>query len=171
MAGKNLWRKYKYRSVTEAQERKAAKSCVFVSHSSTNAESAREVEDYLRNDIGVNTYFDEDDPGLNNMSSNDPEKVVRHIKKGLNISTHLIVLLSDHAKLSWWVSYEYGYADALNKSMGYIKLEDINLPDFVKTQTIIETAGQLREWAKEISAQSYLENKSYDLPFITGLPL
>mgnify|MGYP003303447278 CR=1 FL=1 len=59
--------------------------------------------------------------------------IVESVKKGLKYSTHLLCLISDKTRLSWWVPYEIGIADNKNLNIATLKLNTTDdIPSFLK---------------------------------------
>ena len=86
--------------------------CVFISHKKDDEEVACLIGNFLMNEININIYLDINDCELKeSVILEDNEKIVDSIKTGLECSTHLLCLVSEKTKLSWWVPYEVGYAD------------------------------------------------------------
>ncbi len=116
-------------------------TCVFISHKSQDSEDAKAVADCIRS-YGIDVYIDLDDQGLKLASvTDDSAGIVEHIQKGLSVSTHLLALISDNTRDSWWVPYEIGYAKKANKKISSLLLGNINdeIPDYLKIE---ETLSQ-----------------------------
>ncbi len=110
-------------------------TCVFISHKSTDTEVAAAIAAYIK-DCGIDVYIDVNDEGLQIASqNNDSQEIVSHIQKGLRLSTHVLALISDDTKESWWVPYEIGYGDKAGKEISSMLLEQDevdNFPDYLK---------------------------------------
>ena len=79
---------------------------VFISHQKKDADTARVIADYLQ-DSGIDVYFDQYDLSINRS---DPQSVVNSIKRGIENSTHMLVLFSSNTFGSMWIPWEIGYA-------------------------------------------------------------
>ena len=87
-----------------------SKVCVFISHKSSDMDAAEAVARYLMlNNIDV--YLDKKDSDLQKKTKEkDAQGIVDSIEKALKCSTHILILVSDQTKESWWVPYEVGYS-------------------------------------------------------------
>lgn len=63
---------------------------VFISHQKNDSDAARAIADYLQ-DAGIDVYFDQYDSSINRS---DPHSVVSAIKRGIENSSHMLVLFS-----------------------------------------------------------------------------
>ena len=101
---------------------------VFISHQKRDSEAAKVVADYLQ-DAGIDVYFDQYDSSINRS---DPQSVVNAIKRGIENSTHMLVLFSPNTFGSMWVPWEIGYAYNSVVTLNVVRLigvEKGNLPD------------------------------------------
>ncbi len=115
------------------------KCCVFISYKKEDQEAAKNIGTYLTDIVGVNIYLDTEDCILKEaVSEENDQKIVKSIHKGLSSSTHMICLVSDKTKLSWWVPYEIGYADKQNINVAVLKLKNVNdIPSYVKIKKVL----------------------------------
>lgn len=121
--------------------------CVFICHRSTDKPAARAVDELLRS-WGFNTYFDENDTGLQAaFIAGDAEETVRRIDDGLIWSSHLLGVVSASTMKSWWVPYEIGSARARDKKIAHLMLEVAPLPDYIKIGRILTSQFDLWSWA------------------------
>lgn len=118
-------------------------SCVFISHQKNDAVAARKIADYL-NKAGIDVYFDEYDGSINRA---DPKSVVAAIKRGLDASSHLLVLLSSNALASTWVPWEVGYG--YHKKVVGLTLKEVayaSLPEYLQVIQIVKGINSLNEF-------------------------
>lgn len=113
--------------------------CIFISHQQKDKESARKIADYFI-DNGIDVYFDEYDNDLKiHHQSKDPKAVTDSIRRGINNSSHMLVLISANTLYSSWVPLEIGYGyDKTDLSV--LCLKGINkgtLPEYVKCAKIV----------------------------------
>ena len=88
------------------------RTCVFISHKKEDESAAIAIGNFLVEQVGVNIYLDLNDCELKEaVSAENDQKIVESVKTGLEYSTHLLCIVSDRTKLSWWVPYEIGYAE------------------------------------------------------------
>ena len=114
--------------------REQREKCVFISHKKEDEQAAIDIGNFLMEVVGVNIYLDIWDEDLQAATKTENDRlVVDSIKEGLECSTHLLCLISDKTRLSWWVPYEIGIADNKNISIASLKLKSINdIPSFLK---------------------------------------
>ncbi len=113
--------------------------CVFISHQKSDAVEAKKIADYLLS-VDVDVFFDEYDKELRIYhQSNNPAKVTQSILKGINNSSHMLVIVSHNTIKSQWVPFEIGYG--YNKTdLSVICLMGIpqgGLPEYIRTVNII----------------------------------
>ena len=101
-------------------------------------------------DKGINVYFDENDPILS-KEYKSPDEVVNAIKKGLEKSTHMIIVLSKMTLESNWVPWEVGFTSAKDKEYRLLRLSDVkgNIPEFY---TIAKTLNDYDDLDKYLSS-------------------
>lgn len=123
-----------------------SKPCVFISHKKEDADFARHLSDYVM-ERGINVYFDENDPILA-KEHRSPGEVVNAIKKGLEKSTHMIIVLSKITLESNWVPWEVGFASAKDKEYRLLRLNDVfeNIPEFYKVAKILNDYDDLNKY-------------------------
>ena len=120
--------------------------CVFISHKKEDADFARNLSDYVM-ERGINVYFDENDPILA-KEHKSPGEVVNAIKKGLEKSTHMIIVLSKKTLESNWVPWEVGFASAKDKEYRLLRLNDVlgEVPEFYKVAKILNDYEDLNNY-------------------------
>lgn len=126
---------------------------VFISHQKLDRNQAEEIANYLRR-ANIPVYFDEYDRELQQAAlSNDPNGVVRAIKKGIKDSTHMLCIVSPNTLSSEWVPFEIGYGHdiIILASLTLKGIADSDLPDYIKTAPIIRGFRDLVEFLKEHS--------------------
>lgn len=124
--------------------------CVFISHKKEDTDFARHLSDYVM-DKGINVYFDENDP-IFVKEHKSPDDVVNAIKKGLEKSTHMIVVLSKMTLESNWVPWEVGFASAKDKEYRLLRLNDVNgvIPEFYTIAKILNDYDDLDKYLSSI---------------------
>ena len=137
--------------------RESNKYCVFISHKKEDELAAIEIGNYLLNTVGINIYLDIRDCTLKEAvgDAND-KKIVDSIKKGLKLSTHLLCLISEKTKLSWWVPYEIGIADISNLDIASLKLKAVDdVPSFLRTHKVLLNISDFLQYASGITPLAY----------------
>ena len=124
--------------------------CVFISHKKEDESAAIAIGKFLMYTAGVNIYLDILDDKLQSATkTNDDKAIVQSIKTGLENSSHLLCLISDKTKLSWWVPYEIGIADQQTKNIASLKLNTTDdVPSFLKIHT---TFYNIKEFIRYIT--------------------
>ncbi|WP_064967020.1 toll/interleukin-1 receptor domain-containing protein [Tenacibaculum ovolyticum] len=119
--------------------------CVFISYQNNDKSHAKKVADYLLK-AGINVYFDEYDSDLKlSNQSNNPGQVTNALTKGINNSSHMLVIVSPTTMKSNWVPFEIGYGyDKTDLSVLTLKGIPKNaIPDYIKTANIIRDIWDL----------------------------
>ena len=123
------------------------KALVFVSHRQADAHAARAVAQVLVEVADVDVYLDAFNTAL--AASGDPAAVTDVIDFGLNVCTHLLAVVSDNTRGSWWVPYQVGVARNRPVPCGFTLLETVqDLPEYLRTADIVQDADELVRWAK-----------------------
>ncbi len=135
--------------------------CVFISHKYEDMDAARIISKYIM-DSGIDVYLDDNDTGLQKaVNNNDSERIVSCIETGLQNSTHILILVTENTRNSWWVPYETGYAKYGNKSIASLLLKNVyEFPDYLKIETTLDGYSDLSKYIKSIknSYQTLLES-------------
>ena len=137
---------------------KYSKVCVFISHKKEDQEAAEAIGNYLLTEVKVNIYLDTHDADLREaVSVENDNAIVQLIQKGLNRSTHLLCLVSDQTRLSWWVPYEIGIADISSTALGKMKISTLKLkgtediPSFLKIHEVLLSSEDFKQYADNLS--------------------
>lgn len=131
-----------------------AAPCVFISYQRDDEKYAELVADYILGK-GIDVYFDKYDSSLRltNETSN-PTAVTASIRKGLQFSTHMLVLISQNTSKSYWVPFEIGYSyDKMDTNQKILKHKNVSLndlPAYVKTREIYTASSQLDTFLSSI---------------------
>ena len=127
--------------------------CVFISHRSADKALAEELGDYI-NGAGLDVYLDKFDAELQQETQRKhAASVVWHIQKAISVSTHVLVLLSEATRESWWVPYEIGYAKRCGRKIASLNdivpvvhrnygahgsfSQHIELPEYILTEEML----------------------------------
>lgn len=119
--------------------------CVFISHQKADKNAARKIADYLLA-ADIDVYFDEYDRDLKLHHQNDnPKAVTSSICKGINNSSHMLVLVSPSTLNSRWVPFEVGYGyDKTDLRVLCLKgIPKGELPEYIRAATIIRDIWDL----------------------------
>jgi hypothetical protein len=127
--------------------------CVFISHQQKDKDAAKKIADYLiKADIDV--YFDAYDGDLRiHHQSNNAKAVTDSIRKGINNSSHMLVLVSPNTLHSTWVPFEIGYGyDKTDLFVLCLKgIPNGGLPEYIRTAKIIRDIYDLNNFTGDIS--------------------
>lgn len=129
--------------------------CVFISHQQKDKQEAKKIADYLIN-AGINVYYDEYDSDLkDNHQSNNAKGVTDSIKRGINNSSHMLVLVSPNTLYSTWVPFEVGYGyDKTDLCVLCLKGISKSLPEYLKAAKIIRDIYDLNGLISNVTAIS-----------------
>lgn len=136
------------------ESKKLSEHCIFISHKYEDLDAAREISEYIK-DSDIDVYLDDNDDGLQEaVKNNDSEGIVRCIEKALQNSTHILILVTENTRESWWVPYETGYAKCKKKSIASLLLKHVNeFPDYLKIERTLEGYCDLSKYIKSIKNQ------------------
>lgn len=126
--------------------------CIFISHQQKDKDDAKKIADYLLK-AGVDVYFDEYDGDLRiHHQSNNPVGITNSIKKGINNSSHMLVIVSPNTLYSTWVPFEVGYGH--DKTVLYVLclkgIQKGGLPEYIKTAKIVRDIYDLNNFTGNI---------------------
>lgn len=147
MEGRNLFKSRWVESFGSKSTSAGPYLGVFISHSRHDKEKAREVADALRASK-VDYYFDENDADLQLADEQgDHLKVVRCIENGQKACSHLLGIITENTRDSWWVPYEIGSATGRAQDCAHlIDGEVTKLPSYIKAARILANRDEMREW-------------------------
>ena len=126
---------------------------VFISHQKKDSEAAKVVADYLQ-DAGVDVYFDQYDSSINRS---DPPSVVNSIKRGIENSSHMLVLFSPNTLGSMWVPWEIGYAYNSPITLGVLRMKGVakdKLPEYLKVVKLVSDIWDLNQLISNVTKTS-----------------
>lgn len=154
-----------YFDLNESQRRMFSvtdKKRIFISHKKEDRDYAKKVAEYVM-DAGIDVYFDEFDSSINR---NDPNSVVSAIKRGMELSTHMIVIFTNKALNSHWIPWEIGYGDATSTEIRIFKMNDIkraDLPEYLQVTKVLYDIYDLNNFIAEVkrTSKEILINEGY----------
>lgn len=147
----------RYYSATKYESRSKVLSlgvkCIFISHQQRDKDAAKKIADYLI-EAGIDVYFDAYDGDLRiHHQSNDAKAVTDSIRKGINNSSHMLVLVSPNTLYSTWVPFEIGYGyDKTDLFVLCLKgIPKGGLPEYVRSATIVRDIHDLNNLISRVS--------------------
>jgi len=122
-------------------------NCVFISHKYEDLDAAREVASYIM-DYGIDVYLDDCDCKLQKaVNMHNPKEIVSCIENGLDKSSHILVLVTENTRMSWWVPYETGYAKKGDKEIASLLLKEADeFPDYLQIEKTLSGLKDLTEF-------------------------
>lgn len=121
--------------------------CIFISHKSDDKPVAMAIADAIMN-AGIDVFIDVNDTVLRRATEqNNNEQIVEEIERAMEVSTDILVIISEKTKKSWWVPYEIGYSKRGNTNITSLVLKDVNgIPEYLKMEPVIHTIEELQEY-------------------------
>lgn len=134
--------------------------CVFISYQRKDESYASDVAKYIMS-MQVDVYFDLEDNDLKQISQIiNPEAVTNAIRKGLNQSDYMIVIVSPNTYTSPWVPFEVGYAyDKKGDKMKILRHKGIlkeSLPSYLKVKELLDGAASLNRFLGSIRKEHFI---------------
>lgn len=128
-----------WRDLTEVKTEQVP--CVFISYQRKDEKYAGDVANYIMSKK-IDVYFDLEDNDLKKQNQRtDPKKVTEAIKKGLNRSDYMLVVVSPDTYRSLWVPFEVGYAyDKKGDKMKLLRHKGIDketMPAYLKVKELL----------------------------------
>lgn len=116
------------------QDKERSKICFFISHKEEDTDAAIALGKHITDDFGFNIYLDIYDNELQKADKNDDaEGVVNAIHKGILYASHLLCVVTEKSKDSWWIPYEIGFAQANFVKTSSIKIKQSEyLPTYLR---------------------------------------
>jgi len=134
-------------------------ACVFLSHQKKDTSETKKIADYLL-ESGIDVYFDEYDEDLKETNKSlNPEKVTQAILKGINSSSHMLVVVSPNTMYSNWVPFEIGFG--FDKTdLGVLTIKGIKkgeLPSYLRTAKRIRDIYDINLFVKRLTKKDEYE--------------
>lgn len=98
---------------------------VFISHRTQDDLIAQVVYDRLKRQ-GITCYLDHVDPNANSTN-----RITQVILEALEKSTHLLAVITDNTRLSWWVPFEIGVAQHGARRITSLSKTTQSLPEYL----------------------------------------
>jgi hypothetical protein len=100
--------------------------------------------------------MDINDPALQQaVRDNNDLAITKSIEVGIDLSTHLMTLISEKTKNSWWVPYEVGLAKNAGKDISTLELKEAYAPSFLKITRLLKNVQGLDKYIDDIINNQY----------------
>jgi len=159
------YRKYRNSILTNVRHFSSSDPCIFISHKREDKKEASDLAKYIE-EAGIDVFFDANDENLNNPEVlKNPALVTNAINDALSKSTHMIAVISNKTKESWWVPYEIGFATKNNSGSNSIRALFIKgfaqqTPEYLEIVRKIKSTTELDAFLKSVSDTPRLLNES-----------
>jgi len=128
---------------------------VFISHKDVDSVVARQIAQLLYTN-GISYYLDV----LNNTTECDGKRLTHTIRQELNQCSHMITVLSEATKSSWWVPFEIGMAAQKDVPVVNFLLEGIILPAYLEYWPRLRKFSDLNKYISAIRTTDATIQKS-----------
>jgi len=162
MALKNYLINKAYRELVESISNKDV-PCIFISYQRSDEDYSSEVADYIMSKQ-LDVYFDLEDNDLKQLNQTaNPAVVTNAIKKGLNQSDYMIVIVSPATITSPWVPFEVGYAyDKKGDKMKILRHKGIlksTMPAYLRVKELLNGTASLNRFLGSIRQRHAIYEK------------
>jgi hypothetical protein len=158
MNGRNLFESRSQSAFRTGKASTGPQPGVFISHSRLDRDKAREVVRLLKG-LRIDYYFDEGDEDLRLADQRqDHTKVVDRIEAGLKRCSHLLGVLTQNTRTSWWVPYEIGGATGRQRHCAHLIDGEVDtLPSYIQAATILPDRDSLQNWLPKGTSRPFPE--------------
>lgn len=118
---------------------------VFISHQEVNSKKALDISIHIKSQ-GIDTYLDVLDPYF----GKNPVGLTNFIKNNIDSSTHLLIVLSEKTKLSWWVPFEIGIVTDQDKPIVNYFIEKVEIPEYLQMWPYLQTTKDIDKYISMI---------------------
>lgn len=121
---------------------------VFISYTSTDRPTALMIDAALKRN-SISTYLD-----VLDAESQSTDNITEVIMKNIVSCSHMIALVSDRTKSSWWVPFEIGEATISDRRIASFKVGYSTLPEYLSKWPIMTSESHLREFIRHYHADT-----------------
>ena len=118
---------------------------VFISHKKEDSYEAKQIEKYLQKYKDVLCYLDILDSAL---LSNSGDDLGEYFREKLSECTHLMAIISENTKLSWWVPFEIGIATEKQYPISTFAIQKVILPGYLKKWPYLQSYDDLDKYIR-----------------------
>ena len=124
---------------------------IFLSHISIDKDVAIKIGQYIM-DAGFDIYLDINDQKLQQaVKENNAAVITQCIEQGISKSTHIMCLISEKTKESWWVPYELGFGKKSGKIISSLCHRDVTyIPPYLRIATVLEGIESLNKYLESL---------------------
>jgi len=115
---------------------------VFISYTSADRSTALMIDAALKRN-SISTYLD-----VLDAESNSTDNITEVITKNIVSCSHMIALVSDRTKSSWWVPFEIGEATISDRRIASFKVGDSTLPEYLSKWPIMTKDRHLQDFIR-----------------------
>ncbi|MGL5488572.1 toll/interleukin-1 receptor domain-containing protein [Aeromonas veronii] len=121
---------------------------IFISHQQQDSVTATEVKNHLKTRHDIECYLDVIDPNLVKG-----EEIADYVREELDKCSHLLAIVSNATKGSWWVPWEIGVATEKDYPLASFGTH-IDLPEFLMKWPYMKSLADLEKYAETVK-QTY----------------
>ncbi len=143
---------HRWAPLTEEERQGKSRICVFISYHTGDKRMAETVA-MLLSTLGINFYLDTHDGNLEiSPSRSSDAAIVKAMERGLNRSSHLLSIISDQTRGSWWVPWESGGAHGRQMECALLLLDDVKeLPSYLQVIPHLQVQSDLWGWLSKLA--------------------
>lgn len=121
---------------------------IFISHQKQDSSAALRVQNYMKGEHDIDCYLDVIDPHLTRG-----EEIADHLRNELSKCSHLLAIVSEATKSSWWVPWEIGVATEKDFPLATFGT-NVDLPEYLMKWPYLKSQSDLTKYAQTISEMS-----------------
>ncbi|MCD5401358.1 toll/interleukin-1 receptor domain-containing protein [candidate division NPL-UPA2 bacterium] len=118
---------------------------VFISHKKEDSSNAAQIARYLEIHDEVSCYVDVLDSTLFSYGGDD---LGEYFRDKLGECTHLMAVVSENTKLSWWVPFEIGIASEKQYPISTFAIQYTDLPQYLKKWPYLRNETDLDKYIR-----------------------
>jgi len=116
---------------------------IFISHKKEDSNDAKKIKNFLEScSDDILCYLDVLDPVVNRNGDDLGE----YFRNELGKCTHLMAVVSESTKLSWWVPFEIGIATEKNYPISTFAMQSVDLPSYLKKWPYLRNDDDLESY-------------------------
>jgi hypothetical protein len=117
---------------------------VFISYQRADEPTALRLRKYLSSQ-NIDSFLDIMEPLLTRENSDNVTQIIR---SGIHKCTHLMAVVSDSTRYSWWVPFEIGAATEIDRRISTFRIGALDLPHFLKIWPVLTRDSDLAEFVR-----------------------